>query len=76
MLKIKTLSLLFQRFCSDSTVIFEVDSEDPDILMLTCMVGDVIAWRRFRRIVKNVPQTQAAEKKVVHRKFSCPAMPL
>ena len=64
------LSIL-QRFCQDSTIIFEVDEEDSDILTMTCIIADVIAWRRFRRVVRKPAKINVNENKV-HRKYSCP----
>ena len=64
----------FQRFCQDSSVVFEVSNEDVDILNMTCMVGDVIAWRKFRRILRKAPAAAGpteAEKKTINRKISC-----
>ena len=64
----------FQRFCKDSSVVFEVSNEDVDILNMTCMVGDVIAWRKFRRILRKAPAANGpteAEKKTINRKISC-----
>ena len=63
-----------QRFCQDSTIIFEVDDEDSDILTMTCMSGDIIAWRKFRRITTKTAQvnTDSNTEKKAHRKFSCP----
>ena len=37
---------------------------------MTCIIGDVIAWRRFRRVVKKPVKTVKENK--VHRKYSCP----
>ena len=62
----------FQKFCQDSSVVFEVSNEDVDILNMTCMVGDVIAWRKFRRILRKAPAAATeAEKKTINRKISC-----
>ena len=60
-----------QRFCQDSTIIFEVDEEDSDILTMTCIIADVIAWRRFRRVAGKPVKKSVTENKV-HRKYSCP----
>ena len=69
-----TINILisFQRYCQDSSVVFEVSNEDVDILNMTCMVGDVIAWRKFRRILRKAPAAATeAEKKTINRKISC-----
>ena len=60
-----------QRFCQDSTIIFEVDEEDSDILTMTMIISDVIAWRRFRRVVRK-PAKKYVDENKVHRKYSCP----
>ena len=55
-------------------MVFEVSDEDVDILNMTCMVGDIIAWRKFRRILRKAPTTARAaeaEKKTINRKISC-----
>ena len=68
------ISISFQKFCQDSSVVFEVSNEDVDILNMTCMVGDVIAWRKFRRILRKAPAANGpteAEKKTINRKISC-----
>ena len=64
-------SLILQRFCQDSTIIFEVDEEDSDILTMTMIISDVIAWRRFRRVVRK-PAKKSVHENKVHRKYSCP----
>jgi len=38
-----------QMHCKDSEVEFDVDPEEPDMLIMTCTVGKVTAWRRFLR---------------------------
>ena len=38
---------------------------------MTCMIGDVIAWRSFRRVVREPSKIFANESKA-HRKYSCP----
>ena len=49
-----------------------MSDEDVDILNMTCMVGDVIAWRKFRRILRKAPAAATeAEKKTINRKISC-----
>lgn len=50
----------------------EVDEVDPDILSMTCIIGDIIAWRKFRRIVRKAPPVLIDNEKKAHRKFSCP----
>ena len=55
-------------------MVFEVSDEDVDILNMTCMVGDIIAWRKFRRILRKAPAAAGAaeaEKKTINRKISC-----
>ena len=64
-------SFILQRFCQDSTIIFEVDEEDSDILTMTMIISDVIAWRRFRRVVRK-PAKKSVHENKVHRKYSCP----
>ena len=45
--------LLFQKIIHDSTVVYELDKEDPDVMVVTSKVGEeeeeVMAVRRFRR---------------------------
>ena len=65
------LFFIFKRYCHDSSITFEVDEEDTDILLVTCMIADVIAWRKFRRIVKKQDLVRKTEKQV-SRKFSSP----
>ena len=43
---------------------FEVDKEEPDILIMTCSVNDVVAWRKFER--------QTVNYKVSERKTNSP----
>ena len=38
-----------QKHCKDSTIIMEVDEDDSDILNVTYLIDDVVAWRKFRR---------------------------
>jgi len=35
--------------CKDSTLVLEVDPMEKDTLIMTCMVDDVVAWRKFQR---------------------------
>eukprot|EP00092_Neocalanus_flemingeri_P004909 GFUD01005282.1.p1 GENE.GFUD01005282.1~~GFUD01005282.1.p1 ORF type:complete len:351 (-),score=116.66 GFUD01005282.1:309-1361(-) len=42
-----------QVFAKDSVVELEVDQEEPDILIMTCKAGEVVAWRKFERQVVN-----------------------
>jgi len=37
----------------DSVVVLEVDQEEPDVLIMTCIAGDVVGWRKFERQVVN-----------------------
>ena len=64
----KMIKRHLQRFCQDSTIIYDVDEYDRDILIMTCIIGDVIAWRKFRRINKK----KEVVKMKPHRKFSSP----
>ena len=59
------LSNSFQWHCKDSTVVYEVDPEDKDILIMTCMTEDVMAWRKFQRVVASSGGTP-------NRKISAP----
>ena len=52
-------------FCKDSTVLMEVEPEDKDTLIMTCMTDDTIAWRKFQRNVVAVGQKPS-------RKISAP----
>ena len=45
------INFVFQLFCKDSTLLFEVDPDDRDILIMTCMTKDTIAWRKYQRHV-------------------------
>jgi len=36
-----------------SEVVLELDPEEPDTLIMTCMAGDVVGWRKFDRQVVN-----------------------
>ena len=31
----------------------EVDPKEPDVLIMTCKVEDVVAWRKFERQIGN-----------------------
>merc|ERR1719317_444778 len=42
-----------QSFADDSIVEFEVDPEEPDVLMVKSMIGDVVAWRKFERQISS-----------------------
>jgi len=37
----------------DSVVVLEVYQEEPDTLLMTCVAGDVVGWRKFDRQVVN-----------------------
>ena len=39
----------FQKFCLDSVTIYQVDTEDEDILNVITTIDNVVAKRRFRR---------------------------
>jgi len=45
-------------------VVLEVDQEEPDVLIMTCIAGDVVGWRKFDR--------QAVNTKFSGRKISSP----
>ena len=45
------INFLFQLFCKDSTLLLEVEPEDRDTLIMTCMTKDTIAWRKYQRQV-------------------------
>ena len=47
------LSTLFQLFCKDSTLLMDVDPDDRDTLIMTCMTKDTIAWRKYQRQVNH-----------------------
>jgi len=53
-----------QSFADDSIVEFEVDSEEPDVLIVKSRIGDVVAWRKFER--------QISSSRVSERKTSSP----
>ena len=40
---------LLQMFCKDSSVLLEVDPDDKDILIMTCITKQTIAWKKFQR---------------------------
>ena len=40
-------------FAKDSIVEMEVDQEQPDLLIMTCSVNDIVAWRKFERQMGN-----------------------
>ena len=42
-----------QASAQDSVVVLEVDQEEPDVLIMTCIAGDVVGWRKFDRQVVN-----------------------
>jgi len=44
-----------QLFCKDSTVLLEVDPDEKDILIMTSMTEDTIAWKKFQRHVTGTP---------------------
>lgn len=37
-----------QKFCLDSSTVYQLE-EEGDILMVTDVIGEVVAWRKFRR---------------------------
>ena len=41
---------ILQVYCKDSTVILEVDPDDTDVMIMTCVIDDVVAWRKFHRV--------------------------
>lgn len=45
----------------DSEIVLDVDPEDQEILIMTCTVGRVTAWRRFQR---QKPPKSAASRKI------------
>ena len=47
------VNFVFQVFCKDSTVLLEVDPDDQDILIMTCMTKNTIAWRKYQRHVNH-----------------------
>jgi len=53
-----------QMHCKDTTVELEVDPEEPEVLIMTCLAGDVRAWRRFLK--------QKPPKSFANRKISAP----
>jgi hypothetical protein len=54
----------FQWFAKDSIVELEVDQEEQDILIMTCSINEVVAWRKFER--------QKVNSKFSERKSSSP----
>ena len=50
-----TPTILFQLFCKDSTVLLEVYPDEKDILIMTSMTEDTIAWKKFQRHVTGTP---------------------
>jgi len=38
-----------QKFNGDSTTVYSIEEDDQDILTMTASIGDVVAWRVFRR---------------------------
>lgn len=48
----------------DSVVVLEVEEDEPDTLIMTCMAGEVVGWRKFDR--------QAVNSKFAERKISSP----
>jgi len=60
-----------QMHCKDTTVELDVDPEDPEVLIMTCLAGDVRAWRRF---LKQKPPKSFANRSftsVIHHFKSC-----
>merc|ERR1712106_187815 len=53
-----------QFLATDSLVELEVDPKEPDVLIMTCKVEDVVAWRKFER--------QLVKSKFSERKSSSP----
>ena len=45
--------MYFQASSQSSEVVLELDPEEPDTLIMTCMAGDVVGWRKFDRQVVN-----------------------
>jgi len=54
-LRLEQIAEKDQKFCADSTIIFDVDREDSDSMTVTFMAGDIIAWRKFRRVERRNP---------------------
>jgi len=50
-----------QMHCKDTTVELDVDPEDPEVLIMTCLAGEVRAWRRF---LKQKPPKSFASRKI------------
>lgn len=49
----------------DSTVVLEVDSEEgKDVLVMTCMAGTVVAWRKFQRQIASGRGAASAGRKI------------
>jgi len=53
-----------QMHCKDTMVELDVDPEDPEVLIMTCLAGEVKAWRRFLK--------QKPPKSFANRKISAP----
>jgi len=53
-----------QMHCKDTTIEMDVYPEEPEILIMTCKVGEITAWRRFLR--------QKPPKSFSSRKISAP----
>merc|ERR1719225_1149085 len=50
-----------QMHCKDTTVELDVYPEEPEVLVMTCVAGDIRAWRRF---FKQKPPKSAASRKI------------
>merc|ERR1712192_393141 len=50
-----------QMHCKDTMVELDVDPEDPEVLIMTCLAGEVRAWRRF---LKQKPPKSFASRKI------------
>merc|ERR1712062_414792 len=48
-----------QMHCKDTTVELDVYPEEPEVLVMTCVAGDIRAWRRF---FKQKPPKYAASR--------------
>jgi len=53
-----------QMHCKDTMVELDVDPENPEVLIMTCLAGNVRAWRRFLK--------QKPPKSLANRKISAP----
>jgi len=42
-----------QSFANDSLVEFEVEPEEPNVLVVKSRIGDVVAWRKFERQINS-----------------------